>query len=113
MKKLMCVCAAVAMAASVFAKEATIEKDPGNAREGCMTEWTPFALTLVGPVGLPWGSWEVKGLQIGVWNDVSAFSGLQIGVVNIADHAYGIQIGVINVIATDDVPFLPVLNWSF
>ena len=113
MKKLMCVCAAIAMAASVFAKEATIVQDRGCAREGCVSNWTPFALTLVGPVGLPWGSWEVKGLQIGVWNDVEAFSGLQIGVVNVADRAYGIQIGVFNVIASDDVPFLPVVNWSF
>ena len=46
-------------------------------------------------------------------NDVHEFSGLQIGGINVADRAYGIQIGFINVIAGDDIPFLPVLNWSF
>ena len=78
-----------------------------------MTEWTPFALTLAGPVGLPWGDWNIKGLQIGIWNDVYEFSGLQLGVVNIADRAYGVQLGVVNVIAGDDIPFLPIFNWSF
>ena len=55
----------------------------------------------------------MKGLQVGIWNDVVSFSGLQVGAVNIADRAYGVQIGFVNVIAGDDIPFLPVLNWSF
>ncbi len=113
MKKLMCVCAAIVMAASVFAKEATLVQAKPATRAGCMTDWTPFALTLVGPVGLPWGNWNVKGLQIGIWNDVSEMTGLQIGLVNIADRAYGVQIGVVNVIASDDIAFLPILNWNF
>lgn len=114
MKKLVAACAAVLLGASAFAKEARLvpEGNP-SAREGYMSQWTPLALTLVGPVGLPWGSWCVKGLQVGIWNDVEAFSGLQIGVVNVADRAYGLQIGLVNVIAADDIPFLPVVNWSF
>ena len=99
--------------ASSFAKEATIVNERVSAREGCMTEWTPFALTLCGPVGLPWGDWNVKGLQIGLFNSVYELSGLQIGIVNIADRAAGLQIGVVNVITTDDVPFLPIVNWGF
>ena len=113
MKKLMVVCAAVALAAVASAKEATLTVERGAAREGCLTDWTPLAVTIVGPVGLPWGSWNVKGLQVGIWNDVTSFSGLQIGAINVTDRAYGVQIGFINVIAGDDLPFLPVLNWSF
>lgn len=98
---------------SVSAAEVKLKQVRSDSREGCMTEWTPFALTLAGPVGLPWGDWNVKGLQIGIWNDVYEFSGLQLGVVNIADRAYGVQLGVVNIIAGDDIPFLPIFNWSF
>ncbi len=113
MKKLMMACVVALLSAGAFAKEATLTMEKGCVREGCMTNWTPFALTIAGPVGLPWGSWCVKGLQVGIWNDVVSFSGLQVGAVNIADRAYGVQIGFVNVIAGDDIPFLPVLNWSF
>lgn len=113
MKKLMMVCTAVALAAVASAKEATLTVERGAAREGCLTDWTPLAVTIFGPVGLPWGNWNVKGLQVGIWNDVPSFSGLQIGAINVADRAYGVQIGFINVIAGDDLPFLPALNWSF
>ena len=106
--------AAALLGASAFAAEATLVHERNtSAREGCVTDWTPFALTIAGPVGLPWGFWNVKGLQVGVWNDVYEFSGLQVGVVNVADRAYGVQVGFVNVIASDDVPFLPILNWSF
>lgn len=113
MKKTLAILAAAALPFLASAKEATLVFEKGNVREGAMTDWTPFALTIAGPVGLPWGSWNVKGLQIGIWNDVREFSGLQIGGINVADRAYGIQIGFINVIAGDDVPFMPVINWSF
>jgi len=96
-----------------FAKEATLTNERVEGRQGCMTEWTPFALTLCGPVGLPWGDWNVHGLQIGVFNSVNELSGLQIGIVNVADRAYGMQIGAVNVISTDDVACLPIVNWSF
>ena len=114
MKRLAVALAAVVMGASAFAREATLtDERNASCREGCLADWTPFALTIAGPVGLPWGFWNVKGLQVGIWNDVYEFSGLQIGVVNVADRAYGVQVGVVNVISTDDVPFLPILNWSF
>ncbi len=105
--------AALATASLGWAKEAALVNERISGREACMTEWTPFALTICGPVGLPWGDWNVKGLQIGLFNSVNELSGLQLGVINIADRAYGLQIGVVNVIATDDVPFLPIVNWSF
>jgi len=113
MKKLILVACAVMLAFGAGAAEAKLVNERCPARGDCMTSWTPFALTLAGPVGLPWGDWNVKGLQIGVWNDVYEFSGLQIGVVNVADRAYGVQIGVVNVIAGEDIPFLPVINWCF
>ena len=115
MKKTLSVAiAATLLCASSFAAEATlVHERNASTREGHLTDWTPFALTIAGPVGLPWGFWNVKGLQVGVWNDVYEFSGLQVGVVNVADRAYGVQIGVVNVIASDDVPFLPIHNWSF
>lgn len=112
MKRLLFAFALIGML-SASAAEAKLTQVRSNSREGCMTEWTPFALTLAGPVGLPWGDWNVKGLQIGLWNDVYEFSGLQLGIVNIADRAYGVQLGVVNVIAGDDLPFLPIFNWSF
>ena len=113
MKKLVFACALAAMSAGVFAKEATLVKERKYVSDECMREWTPFALTVCGPVGLPWGFWDVNGLQVGVINSVYQFSGLQVGVINIAERAYGLQIGVVNVIAADDCPFLPVVNWSF
>ena len=113
MKKLVVALAAAVLSASAFATEATLSAERSSAREGLLRDWTPFALTVAGPVGLPWGSWNVRGLQVGIWNDVYEFSGLQIGGINVADRAYGIQIGFINIIAGDDIPFLPVLNWSF
>jgi len=99
--------------ACAFAKEATLVTEKPAYCTGCMKEWTPFALTLAGPVGLPWGAWNVYGCQIGLWNSVYEFSGLQLGVVNIASRAYGVQIGLVNVIESNDIPFLPIVNWNF
>jgi len=96
-----------------FAKEATITEERIHYAPGCMNKWTPVALTLVGPVGLPCGDWDINGFQLGLWNSVYQFSGLQLGIVNIADRAYGVQIGVVNVITSNDIPFFPILNWSF
>jgi len=112
MKKLF-FAAALTLSACAFAKEATMTQERVSPGENCMRSWTPFALTLSGTVGLPWGEWDVYGMQLGVFNYVYQFSGLQLGVVNVATRAYGVQIGVINVITSDDIPFLPVVNWSF
>jgi len=98
---------------STFAKEAKIVEEKITYAPGCMKQWTPVALTLAGPVGLPCGDWDVKGFQLGIWNSVYQFSGLQLGIVNIADRAYGVQIGVVNVITSNDIPFFPIVNWSF
>lgn len=127
MKRIILAAACCLTALFSFAKEAELVTERYSPSQGCLTEWTPFALTLFGPVGLPWGEWNVNGLQIGVFNSANELSGLQIGavntacelsgvqigVVNLADRARGLQIGLVNVIATDDVPFLPIVNWSF
>ena len=127
MKKLiMAMVAAAALGA--FGAEAKLVQDRGrSARSDVMENWTPLAITIAGPVGLPWGFWNVNGLQIGLWNWVEDFNGWQIGVINTTDSfrgwqlgvinvtrkMYGIQVGVVNVIEDNDVPFIPVINWYF
>ena len=109
-----------------FAKEANltlVRSEPS----GCMSDWTPFRISLAGPVALPWGNWNIIGLDVGIWNDseemdgleigvvntVYRMRGLQIGVVNVARNAYGVQVGVVNVIRSSDIPFIPVIHWCF
>ena len=125
-RKVLCAAAVAGLALSSLAKEATltvVRSEPS----GCMSNWTPFRISLAGPVALPWGSWNVKGLDVGIWNDSDEMDGLEIGVVNTAyrmrglqigainvvRNAYGLQIGVVNVIRSNDVPFVPVINWYF
>lgn len=110
-----------------FAAEANLtvaRKEPGA---GCLTEYTPFKLTIAGPVALPPGFWDVKGLEVGAfnWTDrlqglqiglinvTDAFSGLQLGAINVSRDAYGLQIGFVNVIEACDYPFFPIINWNF
>ena len=126
MKKLICAAVALVACASL-AEQATFATVHPGAAPGCMSVYTPVKLTLVGPVALPWGSWDVNGLEIGVWNatDVmkglqvgavnvtDAFCGLQIGAVNVSRIGNGFQIGVVNVVSGMDHPFLPVINWAF
>lgn len=126
MKKLVCAAFAAALATATFAKESnltTVRSEPS----GCMSDWTPIRLSFAGPVALPWGNWNVKGLDVGIWNDADEMDGLeigvvnttyrmrglQVGVVNVTRNAYGMQIGVVNVIRSNDVPFFPVINWYF
>ena len=89
--------------------------------------WTPVRLSLAGPAALPWGNWDVKGLDIGLWNDSSEMDGLeigivnttyrmrglQIGLVNVTRNACGVQIGLVNVIRSNTYPFVPVINCYF
>jgi len=127
MKKLVVVLA-LAFAFAATAAEANLSYDRGkSASSDVMENWTPLAITIAGPVGLPWGFWNVNGLQVGIWNWVEDFNGWQIGIVNTTDRfrgwqlgvinvthrMYGIQVGVVNVIEDNDVPFIPVINWYF
>ena len=120
--------AAFALAASVsLAKEANVTVVRPGPAVGSMTDYTPFKLTIAGPVALPPGTWDVKGLEIGIFNWTDRLEGLQIGIVNMTDafsglqfgainhsrDAYGMQIGVINLIEGSDCPFLPLINWNF
>ena len=114
-------------ACASFAEQATLTTVHPGPASGCMSTYTPFKLTLVGPVALPWGSWDVYGLEIGVWNATDVMKGLEIGVVNVTDEFCGLQIGavnvsrigngfqigVVNVVSGKDHPFLPVINWAF
>lgn len=126
MKKM--IFAVIAMMAVVsFADQATMVTVHPGAAPGCMSEYTPIKLTLVGPAALPWGSWDVYGLEVGVWNDTPVMKGLQIGVVNVTDEFCGLQIGavnvsrigcgfqigVVNIVSGADCPFLPIVNWAF
>lgn len=130
MKKLAFGLAFAVFAAIATAAEANItvvKSAPLRAAEQS-EGWTPLSLNLVTPVGLPWGfGWDVRGLQIGLWNDVPNFDGLQIGIANKTENfrglqlgvinytykMYGMQLGLINVIEDNDVPFLPILNCYF
>ena len=126
MRRYLLAVAFVIAAFGSFAKEATltvVRSEPS----GCMSDWTPFRISLAGPVALPWGNWNIIGLDVGIWNDsaemdglevgvvntVYRMRGLQIGVVNVARNAYGVQVGVVNVIRSSDIPFIPVIHWCF
>ena len=119
---------AFALAACVsLAEQATLKTVHPGAAAGCLSAYAPVKLTLVGPVALPWGSWDVYGLEIGVWNATDVMKGLQVGAVNVTDEFCGLQIGavnvsrigngfqigVVNVVSGMDHPFLPVINWAF
>ena len=110
-----------------LAAQTTLKTVHPGAAAGCLSTYTPVKLTLTGPVALPWGSWDVYGLEIGVWNVTDVMKGLQVGVVNVTDEFCGLQIGavnvsrigngfqigVVNVVSGMDHPFLPVINWAF
>jgi len=109
-----------------YAKEAnlTVARPPSS---GVMSSWTPLSVSLVTPIALPPGFWDVKGfevggynwtenmigLQVGLVNTVNVLKGLQVGVVNVAYQAYGLQIGLVNVIQDKDIPFFPIINGAF
>lgn len=115
------------LASVAMAKPASLVTSHPGAAPGCMSEYTPVKLTLVGPAALPWGSWDVYGLEIGIWNSTTVMKGLQLGAVNVTDEFTGLQIGavnvsrigngfqigVVNVVSGMDHPFLPIINWAF
>lgn len=125
MKKLM-MGLMLALSLGAFATEAnltTVRNPPTTV----MREWTPLSLTLISPVALPPGNWDVCGLQVGgfswaenvvgvqvgFFNTADIVKGVQIGGINVTRKMYGVQIGFINVIQDNDIPFLPVLNCYF
>ena len=126
MKKLMLAVMMVASAVS-FGAEATLKVEGKNPPAEVMRSYTPLSITIITPVALPPGFWDVKGLQIGGFNWAENFDGWQIGFFNTTDEfrgwqlgginvtrkMYGVQIGFINIIQDNDVPFLPIINWYF
>lgn len=125
MKKLMLgVLLVLSMGASAKEANLYVERNPPTT---VMREWTPLSLTLISPVALPPGNWDVYGLQAGgfswaetvvgvqagFFNTADIVRGLQIGGINVTRQMYGVQIGFINIIQENDIPFLPVINWYF
>lgn len=79
---------ALAFVAPVFADEANVE-------ETGAVGWTPFAIGLVSPVQLPWGSatWDVYGMELGLlYMDTARVYGL--GVNGIATRSRDDVMGV-------------------
>ncbi|MFC1476839.1 LA_2272 family surface repeat-containing protein [candidate division KSB1 bacterium] len=71
---------------------------------------------------------EFLGLQTGFYNEINSgkafqwgfinrskdIRGFQLGIVNCAENMYGLQIGLINIIKSkQELPILPIVNWSF
>ena len=126
MRTILLVAAMLAASVSLGA-EANLYVEGKNPPTEVMRSYTPLSLNIVTPVGLPPGYWNVKGLQIGVFNWVEdfdgwqigvinttdVFRGLQLGVINVTRRMYGVQIGVVNVIQDNDIPFLPIVNCYF
>lgn len=78
---------AFAVAAPVFAGEAEATTPEVEVEEGVAIGWTPFAIGLISPVQLPWGSatWDVYGLDLGLlYMDTAKVYGL--GVNGIASR---------------------------
>ena len=126
MKKIM-LAALLAVSAVAFGAEATLKVEGKNPPAEIMRSFTPLSITIITPVALPPGFWDVKGLQvggfnwaenldgwqIGFFNTTDVCRGWQLGGINYARKMYGLQIGFVNVIEDNDVPFLPVINWYF
>ena len=98
MKKIV-LAVSLALTLASFGADAVMHVEGKNPPTECMRSYTPLSINIITPVGLPPGFWDVKGLQIGVWNWVEDFDGWQIGVVN--------------VIQDNDMPFFPIVNWYF
>ena len=97
---------AIAAATSVFAQNADVELEKESEYEAI--GWTPFALGLVSPVQIPWGShtWDVFGLDIGLlWADNPKMYGLGFAGAAMAtrDDMIGLQISGFCNWATKDV----------
>ncbi|MFO7936692.1 MAG: hypothetical protein R6V06_03695 [Kiritimatiellia bacterium] len=66
-------------------------------------------------------------VQVGLWNQAQSMNGVQLGLVNLTDYGRGLQLGLINrsedingyqvglvnVIRSSEVPFMPLVNFSF
>ena len=73
------------------------------------------------------GRADLKGLQVGLFNEARSMRGVQVGIVNLADSIcglqlglinraetmYGFQVGAVNVIRESEMVFCPVLNIGF
>ena len=117
----------VFVSTAAVAAEANLKVEGRNPPAEVMRSYTPLSITIITPVALPPGFWDVKGLQVGGFNWAENFDGCQIGFFNTTDvcrgwqigginytrKMYGVQIGFVNIIEDNDIPFIPVINWYF
>ena len=73
------------------------------------------------------GRADLKGLQLGLFNEARSMRGAQAGIVNLADSIcgfqvglinraetmYGFQVGLVNVIRESEMAFCPIVNIGF
>jgi hypothetical protein len=73
------------------------------------------------------GRADLKGLQLGLFNEARSMRGIQVGIVNLADSIcgfqvglinraetmYGFQVGGVNVIRESEMAFCPIVNIGF
>lgn len=60
------------------------------------------------------GGKAFEGFQWGAVNIVEEMRGVQLGVFNMTQSLHGLQVGIVNVVRLkEDLPILPVVNWSF
>lgn len=66
-----------------------------------------------GQLGLFNETRSMRGIQCGIVNLADAACGLQIGLINRAETIYGFQIGLANIIRDSDMAFCPIVNIGF
>ena len=60
------------------------------------------------------GAKKATGFQFGLFNMTTEATGFQLGLINKATWLKGIQIGLLNIATEkDNLPILPIINWSF
>ncbi|MCU0856879.1 MAG: hypothetical protein MUC65_00555 [Pontiellaceae bacterium] len=68
-------------------------------------------------IGLQTGVVNVAGkasaLQVGLYNGADDMSGVQVGLINHTRLMRGMQFGLVNVIESNDLSFLPIVNFFF
>ena len=56
---------------------------------------------------------NIRGVQVGLWNEANDVAGFQIGVINTAQNLHGFQIGLLNTCRNGLFSVAPILNVGF
>jgi len=87
--------------------------------EGTFVGWQHnffnYSTTFLGfQTGFYNGAESATGFEWGMVNITDDMHGLQLGIFNMTETLHGLQIGVINVVQRkENLPILPIVNWSF